>query len=182
LLLKVPASTGLASIAVAGFLLLVALCFPRAAAAQLMDDGVRIVYAFSDRPAANCEIELTRDSVRFLSEYRFLEAQAAGGGIEESAERRVFGRRALTDSERDSAVGLMSLTSRWKGYKRFICRGGGAAGEGYAFSLWSDSLLLACDNCFSCTEGVTLPEAKVLARFGRISLWLYGLREAWKPQ
>ena len=61
-------------------------------------------------------------------------------------------------------------------------RGRSAGGEGYAFSLWSDSLLLNCDNCFSCTEGVSLPDAKVLARFGRISLWLYGLREAWKPE
>lgn len=158
------------------------LLLPRSAGAQVMDDGVRVVYDFSGRPGANCEIELTRDSVRFLSEYRFLEAQAAGVGMEESAERRVFGKRALTAPERDSADGLMRLASRWKGYKRFVCGGGSAAGEGYAFSLWSDSLLLSCDNCFSCTEGVSLPDARVLARFGRTSLWLYGLREAWKPR
>jgi hypothetical protein len=163
--------------ALAGILLL-----GGSAAAQVMDDGVRVVYDFSDKPGANCEIELTRDSVRFLSEYRFRESQAAGIGLEESAERRLFGKRALTAPERDSAAGLMTLAGRWKGYKRFVCRGGGPAGDRYAFSLWSDSLLLACDNCFSCTEGVSLPDAKVLARFGRISLWLYGLRESWKPE
>lgn len=162
--------------------LLACLLLPCAAAAQLMDDGVRFVYAFSGRPGANCEIEVTRDSVRFLSEYRFLEAQAAGLGMEESAASRTFGRRALTAPERDSAAGLMLLASRWTGYKRFVCGRESADGEGYAFSLWSDSLLLSCDNCFSCTEGISLPDAKVLARFGRISLWLYGLREAWKPE
>lgn len=162
--------------------LLARLLLPGSAVAQVMDDGVRVVYAFSSKPGANCEIELTRDSVRFLSEYSFLEAQAAGIGMEESAERRMLGKRALTPPERDSAAGLMVLASRWKGYKRFVCRGRSAGGEGYAFSLWSDSLLLNCDNCFSCTEGVSLPDAKVLARFGRISLWLYGLREAWKPE
>jgi hypothetical protein len=162
--------------------LLAACLLPLSSAAQAMEGGVRIVYAFSEKPGANCEVEITRDSVRFLSEYRFLEAQAAGIGMEESADRRVFGRRALTAAERDSAEGLMGLTSRWKGYKRFVCRGAGEAGDGYSFSLWSDSLLLNCDNCFSCTEGISLPDAKVLARFGRVSLWLYGLREAWKPE
>lgn len=161
---------------------LAAVLLPLSSAAQVMEGGVRIVYAFSEKPGANCEVEITRDSVRFLSEYRFLEAQAAGIGMEESAERRVFGRRALTAPERDSAEGLMGLTSRWKGYKRFACRGASEAGDGYSFSLWSDSLLLNCDNCFSCTDGISLPDAKVLARFGRVSLWLYGLREAWKPE
>lgn len=144
---------------------------------QIMDQGVRVVYAFSKNPGANCEIELTSDSVRFLSEYRFEEKPMAERNIEESETRRVLGQRILTAGEKDSAETLMSLAARWKGYRRFVCAGG----DGYAFSLWSDSLLLNCDNCFSCTEGISMPDARVLARFGKMTLWLYGLREAWRP-
>ena len=116
-----------------------------------MGDGVRIVYAFAKNPDANCEIELTLDSVRFLSEYRFQEAPAFEK-LEDSAERRIFGRRTLTAGERDTAESLLSLANRWKGYRRYVCKGA----EGYAYSLWSDSLLLSCDNCYSCTEGVSV--------------------------
>lgn len=160
----------------AAFLLLASLASE--ARPQLMDGGVRIVYAFARNPGGNCEIELTRDSVRFLSEYVFREAPMAERSIAESAERRVFGKRGLTGGERDSAEALMSLAGRWNGYRRFVCKGG----EGYAFSLWSDSLLLSCDNCYSCTEGISVPDARVLAAFGKMSLWLYGLREAWRPE
>ena len=155
------------------FLLLLAV----AAGGQIMDEGVRVVYAFSKNPGANCEIELTNDSVRFLSEYRLHEKPMAEQGIAESEPRRVLGKRVLTAGEKDSAQTLMSLAGRWKGYRRFVCAGG----DGYAFSLWSDSLLLNCDNCFSCTEGVSMPDARTLARFGKMTLWLYGLREAWQP-
>lgn len=140
---------------------------------QMMERGVRITYAFAKSPGANCEIELTQDSVLFLSEYRYLD-HGMSGSPDDSRSLRLLGGRALTAGERDSAQSLFSLAGRWKGYKRYVCRGA----EGYAFSLWSDSLLLSCDNCYSCTEGIDVPDARVLARFGKMSLWLYGLREA----
>lgn len=147
------------------------------ASAQLMDGGVRIVYAFAKNPGANCEIELTRDSVRFLSEYKLHDAPVHEP-LEQSGFRRTFGRRVLTTAEKDTAATLMSLADRWKGYRRYVCKGA----EGYAYSLWSDSLLLACDNCYSCSEGISMSDARILARLGKMTLWLYGLREAWKPQ
>lgn len=154
---------------------LAAACLLLAAAlvrGQPMDNGLRVVYDFNSNPDANCEIELTRDSLRVLSAY-VLHGGASPGSPRETEESRLVGRRSLTPGERDSAQAFMDLASRWTGYRRFICRGG----DGYAFSLWSDSLLLNCDNCFSCTEGVSMPDARVLARFGKMSLWLYGLRE-----
>lgn len=146
------------------------------AGAQPMERGVRIAYAFAKHPEANCEIELTGDSVLFLAEYRFLE-HGVSGSPDDSRPRRMLGARALTSGERDTAQSLFALAGRWKGYKRYVCRGT----EGYAYSLWSDSLLLSCDNCYSCTEGIDMSEARALARFGKMSLWLYGLREAWNP-
>jgi hypothetical protein len=140
---------------------------------QPMDNGLRVVYDFSSNPGANCEIELTRDSLRVLSGY-FLRGGASQGSPLDTEESRLVGRRVLTPGERDSAQAFMDLAARWTGYRRFVCRGG----DSYAFSLWSDSLLLNCDNCFSCTEGVSMPDARVLARFGKMSLWLLGLRES----
>lgn len=130
------------------------------AEAQTMSDGLRVVYDFKNNPDADYEIELTRDSVRFLS--------ASWG-----PERRLVGGRALSPGERDSAETFMALTGRWSGYRKYACQGA----EGYAFSLWSDSLLLACDNCFSCTGGMSLPDARVMARLGKMTLWLYRMRE-----
>lgn len=158
-------------------LLLPALLLRALAGAQPMDRGVRVTYAFAKNPGANCEIELTEDSVLFLSEYRYLD-HGASVSPEDSRPRRMLGGRALTGFERDTARSLFALAGRWKGYKRYVCRGS----EGYAYSLWSDSLLLSCDNCYSCTEGVDVPEARVLAQFGRMSLWLFGLREAWSAR
>lgn len=140
---------------------------------QPMDNGLRVVYDFSSNPGANCEIELSRDSLRVLSGY-FLRGGVSQGSPLDTEESRLIGRRVLTPGERDSAQAFMDLAARWTGYRRFVCRGG----DGYAFSLWSDSLLLNCDNCFSCTEGVSMPDARVLARFGKMSLWLLGLRES----
>ncbi len=81
-------------------------------------------------------------------------------------------KRALTASERDTADLLFSLSDKWKGLKRYTCD----KNDGYAFSIWSDSLSLHCNNCFSCTEGITVQEARILARFGKLTLWLYQLR------
>lgn len=153
------------------------------APAQLMEGGVRIVYAFANNPDANCEIELTPDSVRFLSEYRFMDAPGVES-IQESSQRRFLGGRPLSEGERDTAQDLMSLAGRWKGYRRFVCKESATrtVRDGYSYSLWSDSLLLNCDNCYNCTGGLSVPDAKVLARFGKMSLWLYGLRQAWRPR
>jgi hypothetical protein len=142
------------------------------AAAQVMDHGLRVIYDFDSNPEENCEIELTRDSVRVLSGY-VLRGGGAGGSPLDTEESRLIGRRLLSPGEQDTAQAFLDLAARWKGYRRFVCRGG----DGYAFSLWSDSLLLNCDNCFSCTEGVSMPDARILARFGKMSLWLFGLRE-----
>lgn len=136
--------------------------------------AVKIAFNFSDE-RGNCQMALTRDSVGVLSmdpTAGALEPDDEGDGLE-----RAVRKRALTAGERDTADMLVGLTRSFKGVKRFACQ----RDEGYGFSLWSDSLTLHCRNCFSCTEGISVPEAKMLARFGRLSLWLYRIKGRLQP-
>ena len=148
--------------------LLLAMAWP--AGGQTISRGVRVTYSFST-PGGACEIELTGDSVRVKRDAVFSPRSI----VEGAADSLEIGRRALTAGERDSAGGLMELAKRWKGYKRYACE----ANDGYGFSLWTDSLLLNCQNCFSCTAGIGMGEARMLEKFGRYTLWLYRMKDGW---
>jgi hypothetical protein len=127
--------------------------------------------AFTFKEGGDCQMALTGDSVGLLPwdpAAGALEPDDEGDGLEHA-----LGKRALSQVERDSAAVLLKLTRTFKGEKRFEC----PHEDGYGFSLWSDSLTLHCRNCFSCTEGISMSEARALARLGRLSLWLYRLRE-----
>jgi hypothetical protein len=136
---------------------------------------VKIAFNFGDA-RGDCQMALTRDSVGVLP------TDPGAGGLEPDDEgdglERAVRKRALTPGERDTADMLLGLTRAFKGEKRFAC----SRDEGYGFSLWSDSLTLHCRNCFSCTEGISVPEAKMLARFGRLSLWLYRIKGKLQPE
>lgn len=117
---------------------------------------------------------LTRDSVGILK------LDPTAGALEPDDENGFEAsvlKRALTAGERDTAGILMGMTVSFKGKKRYVC----ASKDGYAFSIWSDSLTLHCENCFSCTEGISMSEAKTLARFGKLSLWLYRIKGEMQP-
>jgi hypothetical protein len=132
------------------------------------DDLLKLAFSFSDSKS-NCQMALTRDSVGILK------LDPTAGALEPDDENGFDGavrKRALTAGERDTADQLLNLTRIWKGRKRYTC----PSEDGYAFTLWSDSLTLHCGNCFSCTEGVSMPEARMLARFGKLSLWVYRLK------
>jgi hypothetical protein len=132
------------------------------------DRTVKVAFAFKND--GECQMALTGDSVGVLAwdpGAGALEPDDEDDGLEHSV-----GKRALTVSERDSAAQFLDLTQTFKGEKSFEC----PRDDGYAFSLWSDSLTLHCKNCFSCTEGVSISEARKLARLGRLSLWLYRMR------
>jgi hypothetical protein len=129
---------------------------------------LKIAFSFSDSKS-NCQMALTRDSVGILK------LDTTAGALEPDDENGFDGsvrKRALTAGEKDTAGQILDLTRIWKGRKRYTC----PKEDGYAFTLWSDSLTLHCGNCFSCTEGVSMPEAKMLARFGKLSLWVYRLK------
>ena len=114
---------------------------------------------------------LTADSVGVFpmdSAAGALEPHDESDGLEHAA-----GKRGLSRSERDTAALLIGITRTFKGNKRYACD----RDEGYGFSLWSDSLTLHCLNCFSCTDGIEMREARVLARLGKLSLWLYRMRD-----
>jgi hypothetical protein len=130
--------------------------------------ALKVAFTFHD--GGDCQMALTPDSIGLLawdSSAGALEPDDEGDGLEHAV-----GKRALSGTERDSAAQLLGLTRSFKGLKRYACE----RDEGYGFSLWSDSLTLHCRNCFSCTDGVGVQEARTLARFGRISLWLYRMR------
>jgi hypothetical protein len=130
--------------------------------------ALKVAFTFHD--GGDCQLALTPDSIGLLawdSSAGGLEPDDEGDGLEHA-----MGKRALSQAERDTAAVLLGLTRSFKGQKRYACE----RPDGYGFSLWSDSLTLHCRNCFSCTEGVGIQEARTLARFGRISLWLYRLR------
>jgi hypothetical protein len=147
------------------------LLFTLPAAAQVVVGGVRVTYAFSNTPGSSCEIELTGDSVRVRRDDPFSQRPQAS-----DKDTLELGRRALTAGERDSLELLLGLAKRWKGYKRFACE----AEDGYGYSLWTDSLLLNCHNCYSCTGGIGMGEARMLEKFGRYTLWLYRMRDGFK--
>ena len=134
---------------------------------------VKIQFTFKE--GGNRQMALTSDSVGVLPwdpSAGALEPDDEADGLEHT-----LGKRALSPAERDSAARLLGLTRTLKGNRRIECDGN----DGYAFSLWSDSLTLHCRNCFSCTEGVGMSEAKNLARLGRLSLWLYRLGQDLEP-
>jgi hypothetical protein len=144
--------------------------FPAPAA---QEGPLKISFHFKDSKS-DCQMALTRDSVGIL------ELDPTAGALEPDDENGFEGsilKRVLSTAERDTADMLMGLTNTFKGKKRYVC----SSKDGYAFSIWSDSLTLHCENCFSCTEGIGMQEAKTLARFGKLSLWLYRIRGEMQP-
>ncbi len=134
-------------------------------------DEVKVAFSFRKMPGGDCQMALTRDSVGLL------ETDSTLGALEPDDENdfsAAVKKRSLSPQERDSAQLLLSIADQWKGLKRFNCE----KDDGYGFSLWSDSLALHCNSCFSCTEGVSMQEAKVLARFGKLTLWLFRMRDS----
>lgn len=135
--------------------------------------AVKVAFAFKD--GDHCQMALTGDSVGMLP------WDPAAGALEPDDEsdglENALRKRALSSSEKDTAAQLLGMTRTFKGNRRFEC----PREDGYGFSLWSDSLTLHCSNCFSCSEGVSMSEARTLARLGRLSLWLYRMRDGLKP-
>ena len=132
---------------------------------------IKISFAFRKGRTVDGQMALTPDSVGVLA------IDSTAGSLEPDDENgfaNALKKRALFGSERDSAATLLTLTSMWKGLKRFTCD----RDDGYAFSIWSDSLALHCNNCFSCRDGMTMQEAKTLAKFGKLTLWLSQLRDS----
>lgn len=120
------------------------------------------------------QMALTHDSVGILK------LDPTAGALEpddENGFESTVRKRALSASERDTADLIMAMTRTFKGRKRYAC----SRQDGYAFSIWSDSLTLHCENCFSCSEGISMPEAKMLARFGKMTLWLYRIKGELQP-
>jgi hypothetical protein len=134
---------------------------------------LKISFSFKDSKS-DCQMALTRDSVGIL------ELDPTAGALEPDDENGFEAsvlKRALSTVERDTADMLMGMTRSFKGKKRYVC----SSKDGYAFSIWSDSLTLHCENCFSCTEGISMPEAKMLARIGKLTLWLYRIKGGMRP-
>ena len=148
--------------------------FPAAFPAPTAQEGpLKIFFHFKDSKS-DCQMALTRDSIGIL------ELDPTAGALEPDDENGFESsviKRALSNGERDTADMLMGMTHSFKGKKRYVC----SSKDGYAFSIWSDSLTLHCENCFSCTEGISMPEAKMLARFGKLSLWLYRIKGEMQP-
>jgi hypothetical protein len=145
----------------------------RAKPAEPREGPLKISFTFKDEKS-DCQMALTRDSVGILA------LDPTAGALEPDDENGFEGsvlKRALSAGERDTAGMLMGMTTTFKGRKRYAC----SSPDGYAFSIWSDSLTLHCENCFSCTEGISMPEAKMLARFGKLTLWLYRIKGGMQP-
>lgn len=127
---------------------------------------LKIALNFGGNPRFDCQMALTRDSVGLL------EMDPNAGGLEpddENGFEAAVAKRALTGHDRDTADQFLSMMGTFKGRERYACAGG----DGYAFSIWADSLALHCENCFSCTEGIGVKEALALVHFGKFTLWLY---------
>lgn len=132
------------------------------------EGALKIAFNFKNEKSIS-QMALTRDSVGILA------LDSSAGALEpddENGFESALTKRALTSGERDTADMLLAMTRSWKGRKRYFC----ASKDDYAFTIWSDSLTLHCENCFSCTEGISLPEAKMLAKFGKLTLWLYRIK------
>jgi hypothetical protein len=139
------------------------------------EDGP-LKFAFNFRNTdGDVQMALTHDSVGIL------ELDPTAGALEpddENGFESTIRKRALSASERDTADLIMAMTRSFKGRKRYAC----SRQDGYAFSIWSDSLTLHCENCFSCSDGISMPEAKMLARFGKMTLWLYRIKGELQPE
>jgi hypothetical protein len=147
---------------------LLALLGLTAAFALEQERPLKVAINFNNQQT-DSHMALTHDSVGILK------TDPTAGGLEpddENGFEASVRKRALTAAERDTADMLMTLANSWTGAKRYAC----ASKDGYAFTIWSDSLTLHCDNCFSCTEGIGMAEAKKLARFGKLALWLYRIK------
>lgn len=132
-------------------------------------EEIKVSLGFPCRGFENCQMALTQDSVGIL------ENDESNSGLEPDDENgfaEAVTKHALTESQKDSAQIMFTLIHQWKGLKRFSCD----HNDGYHFSVWSDSLALHCNNCFSCTDGITIHDAKTLAKFGRLAIWLYQIR------
>lgn len=134
-----------------------------------------IKLAFEFKGENPFQMALTPDSVGVLR------TDPGAGGLEPDDEsdgiENALAKRALSGAERDTAAALLRLAGTFKGNPVFAC----PRDDGYGFSVWSDSLSLHCRNCFSCTDGVDMPAAKRLAHLGRLTLWLYRLRDGLAP-
>ncbi|MEO7424144.1 MAG: hypothetical protein ABI036_03090 [Fibrobacteria bacterium] len=129
---------------------------------------LKIAFRFRSENAES-QMALTRDSVGMLP------LDPTAGALEPDDENGFDGavrKRALSPSEKDSAGMFLNMTRIWKGSRRYICPNP----DRYTFTIWSDSLTLHCENCFSCSEGVGMGEARMLARFGGLTLWLNNIR------
>lgn len=154
------------------FLLFIAAVLLFQQGAQAGEEPLKVSFSFRKNASGDCQMALTRDSVGLLPQ------DSTAGALEPDDEKgfeAAVKKRALTPGERDTASMLLSMTRIWKGHKRYACD----SRDGYAFSIWSDSLTLHCENCYSCTEGISVPEAKILARFGKLTMWLYRIRGEW---
>lgn len=137
------------------------------------DGPLKFAFNFKNT-GGDVQMALTHDSVGILA------LDPTAGALEPDDENGFEGtvrKRALSASERDTADLIMAMTRAFKGRKRYAC----SRQDGYAFSIWSDSLTLHCENCFSCSEGISMPEAKMLARFGKMTLWLYRIKGELQP-
>ena len=165
------------SLLAVGLLFLSVLGSPIPAVAQTgaePEDGP-LKFAFNFRNTdGDVQMALTHDSVGIL------ELDPTAGALEPDDENGFEGtvcKRALSATERDTADLIVAMTRTFKGKKRYACN----RNDGYAFSIWSDSLTLHCENCFSCSDGISMPEAKMLARFGKMTLWLYRIKGELQP-
>lgn len=145
------------------------------AAADLEPEDGPLKFAFNFQSSSgDVQMALTHDSVGIL------ELDPTAGALEPDDEHgfeSTVRKRALSASERDTADLIVAMTRSFKGLKRYAC----SRDDGYAFSVWSDSLTLHCNNCFSCTDGISMSEAKTLARFGKMTLWLYRIQGEMQP-
>ncbi len=150
---------------------LIGMLIPVSLALATMPKEIKISFAFHNAQKPECQMALTPDSVGVLA------LDTTAFSMEPDDENDFSDapkKRALSISEKDTATILLNMTHAWKGSKRFNCD----KEDGYAFSIWSDSLSLHCNNCFSCSEGVGLQEAKTLVKFGKMTLWLYKIGHA----
>jgi hypothetical protein len=150
------------------------LTLPFSAHRVLAAEGAKVAYAMRTADTVERLMAFTLDSVGVLK----IESSKAGMGVESQLEtengfERAIHKRAFSPTQKDTAQLLLSLTQRWKGVQHFTC----LKNDGYAFSVRTDSLSLDCKNCFSCTDGMNLQDAKRLARLGKLTLWLYKLGE-----
>lgn len=141
----------------------------------LAAEEVKVAFAFQKSGTVECLMAMTLDSVGLLKmDTGEGGSEADGDPDDERSFVDAVNKRPFSPTQKDTAQLLLSLTHRWKGLQRFNC----SKIDGYAFSVWTDSLALHCNNCFSCSDGISIQDAKGLARLGKLTLWLYRLSEA----